>query len=73
MRRLAAEAWGVLGLVLAHWWTEPCSGMVSCGARVPGSSVGLLVGGVSSCMAGCGFEVSQSWFWCSGEWGWILG
>lgn len=43
--------------------TEPGSGTVGGGARVFGPTVGPLVGGVSSYVAGCGFEVSRSWFW----------
>ena len=69
-RRLLASGWqGLAGLrVSAGPPTEPGSGTVGGGARVSGSSVGPLVGGVSSYVAGCGFEVSQSWFWGSGEW-----
>lgn len=66
----AASGWqGLVGLrVSASPPTEPGSGTVGGGARVFGPTVGPLVGGVSSYVAGCGFEVSRSWFWGSGEW-----
>ena len=37
-----------LGLVLAHWWVEPGSGVGGCGAGDPRSSVGVLVGQTGS-------------------------
>lgn len=45
-RQLVAEPWGlgVPGLVLAHQWTEPGSGVHGYRVVVPGSNVGLLVG-----------------------------
>ena len=39
---------GVLGLMMALWWTESCSEVGGCGARGPGSSVDLIVSGTSS-------------------------
>ena len=38
-RWLSVEPWGVLGLLLVHWWAEPGSGVGSCETWVPGSSV----------------------------------
>lgn len=59
-REAAASGWqGLVGLrVSAKPPTEPGSGTVGGGARVFGPTVGPLVGGVSSYVAGCGFEVS---------------
>ena len=47
------EPQDVLGLVLAHWWTDLGYG-VSSWARVPRSSVSLLIIRLVSDIAGCG-------------------
>ena len=49
-------AWGILGLVLDHWWVELGFGMGGCGVRLAGLSDGLWVGGSVPDMAGCGFQ-----------------
>ena len=48
MRLLVAEPWRVPGLLLVHLWAEPGSGVGGYRTGVPGSSVGLLVGGAGS-------------------------
>lgn len=53
LRSLAVEPQDVLGLVLAHWWTDLGYG-VSSWARVPRSSVSLLIIRLVSDIAGCG-------------------
>ena len=41
---------GDLGLLLAHWWVEPGSGVGGCGAGVPKSCVILQVDRAVSCI-----------------------
>ena len=47
-RQLVAETQGVMRLVLAHWWAQPCSVVGGCAAKGPRYSVSLFVGGAGS-------------------------
>ena len=52
-RQLAVEHWVVPGLVLAHWWAEPSSGVGVCSLGFPVSAC-LWIGAVHD-TAGCSF------------------
>lgn len=48
MSFIASEPWGILGLMMIHWWVELDSGMGGHAAGVTRISDGLLVGGTGS-------------------------
>lgn len=69
MRYLALDSQVLLGLVLAHWWAEPGSGVGGCGALIPGSSVGCWWLALTQLAEFWGFP---KWCWPTDKLHWIL-